>query len=135
MDTEHSTVCLSLQLQGVPMKMNPSFEECDVLLFSYLYKKKLKKSALSSSTWKYRFCVLRNNGRLFYYPNHAVPTPHRFSTAQQSTGNLGRLANVCVCILPPQSVTPLGFMDTYAVQIINESSDDDKIACWDVVGS
>jgi len=52
--------------------MNPSFEESDVVLTSYLYKKKLKKSALASSAWKFRFCVLRNSGRLFYYPNPAV---------------------------------------------------------------
>ena len=32
-----------------------------------------------------------------------------------------------------QSTTPLGFMDTYAVQVINETGDE-KIACWDIVG-
>lgn len=84
------------------VKINPSFEESDVVLTSYLYKKKLKKSALASSAWKYRFCVLRNSGRLFYYPN-------------------------------PASTTPLGFMDTYAVQVINDTGDE-KIACWDIVG-
>jgi hypothetical protein len=118
------------------MKMNPSFEECDVLLFSYLYKKKLKKSALSSSAWKYRFCVLRNNGRLFYYPNHAVPTSPSIQHSNQLAIEADELTLcVFVCTLSPQSITPLGFMDTYAVQISNESSDDDKIACWDVVGS
>lgn len=35
--------------------------------------------------------------------------------------------------MPNQSTTPLGFMDTYAVQVINDTGDE-KIACWDIVG-
>ena len=103
--------------------MNPSFEESDVVLTSYLYKKKLKKSALASSAWKFRFCVLRNSGRLFYYPNPAVRVgPLCVVQVHNTDFNMSK-----------QSTTPLGFMDTYAVQVINETGDE-KIACWDIVG-